>query len=226
MIRIENLNKSFGKRKVLKDINLEINPGEITGLIGINGTGKSTLINCIARLLPYQGEIYVDEMKLKDSESRIWHVPDYLNFPPSMTVKACKEFMYNLYPAWNPSRAKDIQDFFQLEDEAKIKELSKGNQAKLNLMLGLALDADYLLLDEPFAGIDVFSREQILELFGSFIQKDCGVLVTTHELYDVEHFIDRAVLMSEGQIKHSVYLEDMRENEELSLVEWLRKELK
>ncbi|MGF3066766.1 ABC transporter ATP-binding protein [Facklamia sp. P12945] len=225
MIKIENLNKSFSKHKVLKDINLEVKPGEITGLIGINGTGKSTLINCIARLLPYQGEIYIDEIKLRDAKARIWHVPDYLNFPPSMTVKACKEFMYNLYPAWNPTRAQDIQDFFQLEDSKRIKELSKGNQAKLNLMLGLSLEADYLLLDEPFAGIDVFSREEILELFGSFIQKDCGVLVTTHELYDVEHFIDRAVLMSEGQIKHSIYLEDMRENEELSLVEWLRKEL-
>ncbi|MCR8969125.1 ATP-binding cassette domain-containing protein [Facklamia sp. 7083-14-GEN3] len=226
MIKIQNLNKSYGKRHVLKDINLEIQPGEITGLIGINGTGKSTLINCLARLLPFQGQVSVNGESLEDSKAKVWHVPDHLNLPPNMTVKACKEFMYNLYPAWNPARAQDIQDFFQLEDNMRIKELSKGNQAKLNLMLGLALDADYLLLDEPFAGIDVFSREQILELFGSFIEKDCGVLVTTHELYDVEHFIDRAVLISEGQIKRSVYLEDMRENEELSLVEWLRKELR
>lgn len=225
MIKLSSVNKKYGRRHVLKDINLEIKPGEITGLVGVNGTGKSTLLNCIAYLIPYQGQITMDDHPIGQANPRITHVPDHLNFPPGMTVRACKDFMHNLYPNWDTNRAQDIQDFFKLNDHDRIKELSKGNQAKLNLLLGLGLRVDYLLLDEPFAGIDVFSREEILELFCTFIDSNCGVLITTHELYDVEHFIDRAVLMTDGQITKSVYLEEMRESESLSLVDWIREEL-
>ncbi|MGX7144345.1 ABC transporter ATP-binding protein [Facklamia languida] len=225
MLQIQNLSKAYGKKQILDQINLDIKPGEITGLVGVNGTGKSTLINCIAGLLNYKGQILIDQVPLKRPNLQIAHVSDHLNLPPQMRVKEAKDFMTQFYPQWNPRRAEDIQAFFNLDDQQEIKNLSKGNQAKLNLMLGLALDTPYLLLDEPFAGIDIFSREQTLELFSNFIQQDCGVLVTTHELYDVEFFIDRAVLLKEGQVVRSAYLEDVRENEQLSLVEWMRKEL-
>lgn len=225
MIKIEHLNKSFGKHKILKDINLEFFPGEITGLIGINGSGKTTLMNCLARLIPYQGSIEVNGQPLLQSDARIWHVPDHLNFPRQMTIKECKDFMENLYPEWNVARANEMQAFFKFEDSTQLRHLSKGNQAKFNLLLGLALNADYLLLDEPFGGIDVFSREQILELFASFIEKECGVLITTHELYDVEQFIDRVVIINEGEIIQTAQLEAVRERHGLSLVDWLREEL-
>lgn len=225
MIDIQGLNKSFKNKKVLTDINCQIQPGEITGLIGHNGAGKSTLINCLAGLIPYQGEITVNQVPIEKSKGRIVHVNDSLNLPFSMTIKECKDFMQHFYPNWNQKRAIEIQKFFELDNQTKIKELSKGNQAKLNLMLGLSIDADYLILDEPFAAIDVFSREKILELFGHFIQEQCGVLVSTHELYDVEVFIDRALMMENGKIIRSEYLEDLRASTGQSLVEWVREEI-
>ncbi|MGA9231364.1 MAG: ABC transporter ATP-binding protein, partial [Exiguobacterium oxidotolerans] len=93
----------------------------------------------------------------------------------------------------------------------KINELSKGNQAKVNLLLGFALDRPYLLLDEPFAGIDLFTKEQIAWIFSSHYMEGRGILMTTHEIVEVEHLIDRVIFLQDGQIIDEHDTEEMRE---------------
>src|SRR5690625_2035917 len=112
--------------------------------------------------------------------------------------------------------------FFKLNKEDKISNLSKGNTAKVNLLLGLALDVDYILMDEPFSGIDVFSREQITDVFTSHLIEDRGVLITTHEIDDVEHLIDKVVLLDDGIVYKEFNAEAVREEHGKSIVDVMR----
>ncbi len=100
--------------------------------------------------------------------------------------------------------------------------MSKGNRAKANLLLGLALDVDYVLMDEPFSGIDIFSREQIAEVFTSHLIEERGVIITTHEIHDIEHLIDKAVLLDQGVILKEFDAEEVREKEGKSIVDVMR----
>lgn len=90
------------------------------------------------------------------------------------------------------------------------------------MLLGLSLDVDYLLMDEPFSGIDIFSREQIAEVFTSHLIEERGVIITTHEISDIEHLIDKAVLMDDGAVLREFSVEEVRENEGKSVVDVMR----
>src|SRR5690606_1517385 len=98
-------------------------------------------------------------------------------------------FMNDFYTSWNEKRANELLTFFKLNLEDKINSLSKGNKMKVILLLGLALDADFILMDEPFSGIDVFSREQITKVFTSHLIEDYGLSLKAHYIYDIVHFI-------------------------------------
>ncbi|MCD8505712.1 MAG: hypothetical protein LRY37_00675 [Alkalibacterium thalassium] len=103
-----------------------------------------------------------------------------------------------------------------------MRDLSKGNQAKVNLLMGLALDVEYILMDEPFSGIDIFTREQITEVFSSYLVEDRGVLIITHEINDIEHLLDKVILLDEGKIYKEFNAEDMRETEGKSVIDVMR----
>ena len=107
-----------------------------------------------------------------------------------------------------------------LKDE--VRSLSKGNVAKLNLLLGMGLDTDYILMDEPFSGIDVFTREEIARVFTSDLLDGRGVLITTHEINDIEYIVDKAVLLNDGRVVKEFYPEEVREEEGKSIVDVMR----
>src|SRR5690625_4003632 len=116
------------------------------------------------------GEILIDGKKLtKNSYEKITFIPDAITMLPSMKIAEAFGFMKDFYKTWNEERADEILRFFRLQKDERIGDLSKGNTAKVNLLLGLALDVDYVLMDEPFSGIDIFSREQIADVFTSHL---------------------------------------------------------
>ena len=141
---------------------------------------------------------------------------------PGFRIEQAMQFMQDFYKSWNQGRAEELLGFFKLTKEDKISTLSKGNTAKVNLMLGLALDVDYLLMDEPFSGIDIFSREQIANVFTSHLIEDRGVIITTHEINDIEHLIDKVVLIDEGVVLKEFNAEQVREEEGKSVVDVMR----
>lgn len=223
MIEVKQISKKYGRKKILDGVSFTANKGEVTCLIGINGVGKTTTLKAIMGLTPYKGEILIDDQKMtKDSYEKITFIPDAPTMLPQMTIKQAMVFMSDFYKSWNSERANQLMGFFKLKEENRISELSKGNTAKLNLMLGLSLDVDYVLMDEPFSGIDMFSREQIADVFASHLIEDRGVIITTHEIGDIEHLIDKVILLDNGTVLKEFNTEEMREEEGKSVVDVMR----
>lgn len=224
MIEVKDVYKNFGSKKVLKGVSFYAKKGEITCLIGINGVGKTTVLNAIMGLTPFKkGEILIDGEKLsKETYEKITFIPDAITMIPSMRIREAFDFMNDFYKAWNSARADELLGFFKLNKDDRISSLSKGNTAKVNLLLGLALDVDYILMDEPFSGIDIFSREQIADVFTSHLIEDRGVIITTHEINDIEHLIDEVVLLENGVVLRQFNAEQVREEEGKSVVDVMR----
>ncbi|MEK4426206.1 ABC transporter ATP-binding protein [Solibacillus sp. FSL K6-1523] len=224
MIELKNVRKKYGRKHILKGVSFTANKGEITCLIGINGVGKTTIMKSIMALTPINsGEILIDGEKIrKESFEKITFIPDTITMPQQMKISEAFQFMADFYKSWNQQRAQELLQFFKLDANDRIANLSKGNTAKVNMLLGLALDVDYLLMDEPFSGIDIFSREQIAEVFTSHLIEDRGVIITTHEINDIEHLIDKVVLIDEGEVLREFNVEEVRENEGKSVVDVMR----
>lgn len=224
VIEVKNVSKKYKKKHVLKDMSFTAEKGQITCLIGINGAGKTTIMKSIMALTPIDsGEILIDGQKIsKDAYEKITYIPDRLTMLPSYTIAEAFDFMVDFYKTWNEQRATELLAFFKLEPTEKISSLSKGNAAKVNLLLGLALDVDYILMDEPFSGIDIFSREQIADVFTSHLIENRGVIITTHEINDIEHLIDKAVLIGNGTVLKEMDVEHVREFEGKSVVDVMR----
>ena len=158
----------------------------------------------------------------KNSYEKITFIPDTITMLPQMKIREAFTFMADFYDCWNQDRATELLQFFKLKESDRISDLSKGNTAKVNLLLGLAMDVDYILMDEPFSGIDIFSREQIADVFTSHLIEDRGVIITTHEINDIEHLIDKAVLIDDGVVLKEFNTEEVRENEGKSVVDVMR----
>ncbi|WP_078592910.1 ABC transporter ATP-binding protein [Evansella clarkii] len=224
MIEVKAVEKKYGRKKILKGVSFTANKGEITCLIGINGVGKTTILNAIMALTPIdKGQILIDGEPIKEkSFEKITFIPDAIAMVPNMTIEEAMTFMNDFYTSWNQGRATELLEFFRLNKSDKISSLSKGNTAKVNLLLGLALDVDYVLMDEPFSGIDIFSREEIANVFTSHLIENRGVIITTHEIGDIEHLIDKVVLLDDGIVTKAFNAEEARENEGKSVIDVMR----
>ncbi|KMY49500.1 ABC transporter ATP-binding protein [Peribacillus loiseleuriae] len=224
MIEVNQLTKKFGRKKVLDGVTFTANKGEITCLIGINGVGKTTTLKAIMGLTPInKGSILIDGQKInKSMYEKVTFIPDAITMLPQMTIKQAMQFMRDFYKNWNQERATELLTFFKLDEKTRISELSKGNTAKINLLMGLAIDVDYILMDEPFSGIDIFSREQIAEVFTSHLIEDRGVIITTHEINDIEHLIDKVILLDNGIVLKEFNTEQMRQEEGKSVIDVMR----
>jgi len=224
MISVENVSLSFGRKSICKNVTFTAKKGEITCLIGINGVGKTTMLKAIANLLPIKsGHITIDGTTMNASKQKeVIFIPDLLPMSPSFTIHEGILFMKDFYTNWNDHRCEELLTFFKIDSKQKISQLSKGSLAKVNLLLGLSVDASYVIMDEPFSGIDLFSREEIASLFASGFLEDKGILMTTHEIRDIEHLIDKAILLKDGTTIKEFYTEDMRFEEGKSIEDVMR----
>ena len=224
MIEVVGVKKKFRRKKVLENITFNVKKGKITALLGLNGVGKSTLLKIIMGLVKQdKGEVLFNGEKLNyKTYENIAFVPDVLNTYGDMKIKDAFEYMSMMYEKWDMDKAYEMLKNFKLTDDLKINKLSKGNIARVKLILGFARHPEYLLLDEPFSGIDIFTREKFIESLIGYMDNNIGILLTTHELKEVENIVDKGVFLRDGNIKIEFYVEDVRENEGLSMVEKIR----
>ncbi|RLK63657.1 ABC transporter ATP-binding protein [Atopobacter sp. AH10] len=224
MLTVENLTVRYGRKKVVDQVSFSVPENSVTALIGLNGSGKTSIMNAMVGLLNNAtGKVLVDgESWSEKSLEKVTLVPDHLAMVPGQRVEEALEMMDTFYSNYNPERAESLLEFFKLNKKDVISHLSKGNQMKLNMLMSLSLDFQYLLMDEPFSGIDIFSKEELLNVFTSDILQGRGVLLTTHAIEEVEQLADRVILLKNGSIVRAFDVEEVREQENKSITDVMR----
>lgn len=211
-LEINNLQKHYGKKKALDGVTLQIQPGEIVGLLGPNGSGKSTLIKAITDLItPDEGAVLFDELPLTPAlKNDIAYLPDHSALDPAMKVKNAIVFYSDFYPGFDADKAQKLAEKMELPLEHEIKSMSKGMQEKLQLILTMSRKAKLYILDEPLGGVDPTSRDEILDTILSNFDEDASLLISTHLVHDVERILDRVVFLKNGSILADNPAEDLR----------------
>lgn len=211
MIRIENLSVSYKETLALKDISLVLQGPTITGIIGPNGAGKSTLLKSMLGIIPHEGHAFIDDKEMNKSLKKVAYVEqkihiDY-NFP--IKVKECVSLgLYPSIPLFHTLKAKhwekvaEALEIVGLSDyaERQISQLSGGQFQRVLIARCLVQDADYILLDEPFVGIDSVSEEIIMNTLRDLKKSGKTVLIVHHDLGKVAHYFDQVLLLNKELI--------------------------
>lgn len=224
MIEVKNVKKTYGRVKALDDASFNIEEGKITAILGVNGVGKSTILKSIAGLVKLdKGEIVIDGEKLNQKTyNKLAFVPDIDIHFSHLNIKETFELMKVFYKNWDEKKAYEMLKMFSLEDNQNISKLSKGNKAMVKIIIGFAQRAKYTLLDEPFSGIDVFKREEFIKAILEFIEEDESIVITTHEIGEIEQIVDDVIIINNGKVADKFNAEEIRENEGMSIVDKMR----
>ncbi|MBT2696929.1 ABC transporter ATP-binding protein [Bacillus sp. ISL-40] len=207
MIKVTNLNQSFGKKNVLDSINLDINPNEICALVGRNGAGKSTFINSLLGLLPVkQGEILINgtavNKKNDEWKKTIAYLPEKFMLYPMLTgLENITFFAEAVTKTANQERIEQVLRSVSLWDDrdVQVKKYSKGMLQRLGLAITLYQDSSLLILDEPTSGIDPLGRKEILEVLGSLHDKT--ILLSSHHLDEIKQICTSVAYLDNGKME-------------------------
>lgn len=223
MLEIKNLNKKYGSGKVaLKSVNLTLPRGQIVGLFGENGAGKTTMMKSILGFLKYDGEITLDGEKITHKNiARISFATSEHSFFPALTPEGHKEFYKEHFDTFREKRFSALMEFFELPMRRRVGSFSTGQKNQFEVLLALSQGADYILMDEPFAGNDVFNREDFYKVLLGILEPAETVLLSTHLIEEVADFIGRAVLLHKGEIIGDLSLDEIEESER-SLIEIIK----
>lgn len=210
-MQIVNLNKSYGTKDILHDINLELPAGQIVGLLGPNGAGKSTLIKCINDLLEFSGDVLIDEKPFTAQDhAKIAYLPEKTYLDPQSTARRTLRFFKSFYPDFDEEKALKLIEKMELDPDQRIKTMSKGMQEKLQLILVLCRNAELYIFDEPIGGVDPAAREKILDLILDNFNENATYLISTHMISEIERILERAIVLRHGRIVMDENVEDIR----------------
>lgn len=200
LLSLQNVSKRYGETDGVRMVSLDIDQGQIVGLLGPNGSGKTTLLRLAAGMLtPSDGRVQVRGGSPRDHRQHFAFLSTTNYYPGWMASRDVERMMSGLYRDFSASRFEKLLE--QLEVPASpYKALSRGNQTKFSLATVLAREVGLYLLDEPLAGIDFITRESIIEALVTEWRADATVILSTHEIKDAEQLFDRVVLMQEGEV--------------------------
>ncbi|TNO95356.1 ABC transporter ATP-binding protein [Bacillus sp. CD3-1a] len=212
LLKIENLWKRYGLKAVIRELNIEITEGKIIGLVGDNGSGKTTLLKMIAGLQHHsEGSITIVGKKVGlETKEIVSFMSDKPVFDDWMTVKDSLFFYRDFYKDFDIQKAVDTIAEFKIPLEEKIIALSKGMVEKLQIILTFSRKAKLYVLDEPLGGIDLVSREHVLELILQFYREDCTILIATHLIGEVENIFDEVIFLKDGESVLHENVEELR----------------
>lgn len=223
MLEIKNVSKSYGTQKALKNVNLSIPQGEIIGLFGENGAGKTTLIKCVFGFLPYKGDITLDGEKISTKNiERLSFATCEHSFIPNLSPKLHAEFYREHFPKFMEKRFQILMEFFELPMYKPVRSFSTGQKNQFEVILAMCQGADYILMDEPFAGNDIFNREDFYKVLLGILEPHETILLSTHLIEEVSEFIGRAILIRKGEIVGDASMIEIEEQGE-TLMSYIKK---
>jgi ABC-2 type transport system ATP-binding protein len=205
-IVLDHVTRRFGKATAVDDLSLRVPRGQTFGFVGLNGAGKTTTIRMLVGLLaPNAGDISVAGFSIPSerdlAKAKIGYVPDRPNVYAWMTVQQAIEFARSFYVNWNNHWCNELMKMFDLDRGKRAKHLSKGQAAKLSLLLAISHDPEVLILDEPTSGFDPLVREEFLEgVLAVTSQRQQTVLFSSHALADVQRLADSIGLLHQGKM--------------------------
>lgn len=212
LVTCKELTKSYGKKPALNHVSLEIESGHIIGLLGPNGSGKTTFIKLLNGLLtPTSGELYVKKLPVGvESKKIISYLPDqsYLNM--NNTVQEVLDYFGAFYADFDMERAYHMLDSLHISQKDRLKSMSKGTKEKVQLILVMSRRAELYVLDEPIAGVDPAARDYILQTILTNYDPDASILISTHLISDIENILDQVIFIKEGQICLQASVDDIR----------------
>jgi ABC-2 type transport system ATP-binding protein len=219
LLKVDNLTKKYGRKKALDGFTLNIESGKIVGLLGPNGSGKTTFIKVAAALLnANKGEILIDGKKPGvESKAIVSYLPDRDFLYKWMKVKDAVSFFKDFFKDFDEKKAYEMIDFMKLDPEQRVTSLSKGMGERLNLSLILSRNAKLYLLDEPLAAVDPATRDKLINAIIQNFREDSSIIISTHLVNDVERLFDEAAFISEGKIILHENVEKLKEESGNSL---------
>lgn len=228
LLQCININKNFGNKKVLKDINLTIPKGKIIGLLGKNGTGKSTLIKLINDLLtPTSGEILINGETIGiESKKIISYLPERTYLDKSMTIDKVIQYFKDFYENFDSTKARKLLEKLDIDSTQKLSKMSKGMQEKVQLVLVMSRKADLYILDEPLGGVDPATRDYILDTILTNFNEGASVIISTHLISDIERILDEVIFIDSGKIILQSDADELRNKEKSSIDEIFRRMFK
>ena len=223
LVRIERLSKSFGRHRVLHDLDVVIESGRVYGLLGLNGEGKTTLARILMGVIPADaGEVSYKGRRISFGDSaykrEFGYVPEDPFFYGGMTVRGLLEFNARFYPRWYGKRAAADLERFALDPKARIRTLSRGMKLKLGLAVALAAAPEFLILDDPTSGLDVPTRQDFLrDIIRELVDSGTTVLFATHLVHELERIVERLLVLHGGRLVLDEDFEKVKAQYQMSL---------
>jgi ABC-2 type transport system ATP-binding protein len=214
VIAARNLTKRYGKQVAVDNISFEIPAGRIVGLIGPNGSGKTTALKAILGLAPFEGELNVlgfDPRTQRDElMQQVCFIADVAILPRWLRVRDAIDFVAGVHPRFDRAKAERYIANTKLKPAMKVKEMSKGMIVQLHLALVMAIDAKLLVLDEPTLGLDILYRKQFYQhLLEEYFDQNKTIIVTTHQVEEIEHILTDLIFIREGKLVLTSTMDDV-----------------
>ena len=202
LVYLDHVTKNYGHEVALMDVSLNIQPGRIIGLLGPNGSGKTTIIKLINGLLqPSLGNIYIHgQLPSPASKKVVSYLPDTTYLNENMKIIDAIRYFQDFYSDFNVQRAYQLLNDLHLQPNQKLNSLSKGNKEKVQLILVMSREAELYVLDEPIGGVDPAARDYILRTIIQNRRPNSSVLISTHLIADIEQVLDEAIFINQGRI--------------------------
>ena len=228
LVECKNLYKKYDDKIILNNINLTIPREKIIGLLGKNGTGKTTLIKLNNDLLtPSSGEVFINgKHPGVESKTIISYLPERTYLDKSMKVSQVLTFFEEFYNNFNKEKAVKLLKDLNLDLNQRISHMSKGMQEKLQLVLVMSREAELYILDEPLGGVDPATRDYILDTILTNFNKGASVIISTHLIADIERILDEVIFIDNGKIILTSSADELRSRENASIDEIFRRRFK
>jgi ABC-2 type transport system ATP-binding protein len=219
ILECRNLTKKYGAKTALNDVTLSIPKGKIVGLLGPNASGKTTFIKiCNELLTPTSGEIYIAGNKPGiESKKIISYLPERTYLNDWMKVKDIINFFSDFYKDFKKEKAYDMLKRLDIDDNEKLKTMSKGTKEKVQLILVMSREAQLYMLDEPIGGVDPAARDYILDTILSNYNEEATIIISTHLISDIEKILDYIIFIKNGKVILTKTVDEIREENKMSV---------